>query len=199
MNELRQPADEWQALGEQWRDQAVEAIDVEALRRQVRRRGRHLRAWLSLEVAVTVLGLLLLGWVVFVSGELDRGGRGVMGALAGALVAWQGWSLWIRRRQLDLDGVDAADMLDLEIERARTTIRYWRWGMWAGIALWLLLIGAVMVGSAPGSAMQGALSSPAVTINGTLFGLCGVFAWWCGRRCRARIRVLEALRAQLER
>lgn len=199
MNEFRQAPDEWQALGEQWRGQAVDAVDVDALRVQVRRRGRRLRGWLALEIAATALGLGLLGWVALASGAIEPAGQGIFAALAASLVAWQGWSLWIRRRQLGLDGLDAAGMLALEIERARTTVRYWRWGMWAGIALWLLVIGAVMIGTAPDSAMRGALSGTSVAINAILFGLCGVFAWWCGRRCRARIRVLEALRAQLER
>lgn len=77
MNEFRQAPDEWQALGEQWRGQAVDAVDVDALRVQVRRRGRRLRGWLALEIAATALGLGLLGWVALASGAIEPAGQGI--------------------------------------------------------------------------------------------------------------------------
>jgi hypothetical protein len=199
MNGALVAPEEWQALSEQWRGQAVDPVDLHALRRQVRRRGLQLRAWLALEVALTVAILAAFARMAVAPGQLDAAGHALLAALAVVLVLWQAWSLWIRRRQLRDGGLDAAGLLALEIERARTTIRYWRWGMWSGVALWLLLLAAVVLGAPPDSIARGVVSLPALLVNGATFAVAGVFAWWLGRHCRRRIRVLQQLQTQLDR
>lgn len=198
MNDFGPTQDHWQALALQWRGQAVDAIDVAALRNEVRRRGRYMGIYLAVEIMATLLVLAWLVWM-FPALDSDRGSALLMVALGGVLVFWQGWSVWIRRRQLSGHGLDVGGMLELEIERARTSIRYWRGGMWYGMALWVLLVGSTVIGDRADGVLLGAISPGVIAVNAATMIGCGIFAWWLGRRNRNRIRILQGLQSQLER
>ena len=60
---MNAPMKDWDALGSDWREQAVPAVDVEALRAEASRQGRRLRRTLVAETAMAVLALVLLGWI----------------------------------------------------------------------------------------------------------------------------------------
>ena len=191
--------DDWLALGDDWRAQATGTVDVEALRDEVRRRGRRLRWAILHELAGFAIAMGLWAWVLVT----DRAGipvTVVIGLLV-ILVGFQGWSLWIRRRQVSDSGLDAKAMVDLEIARARTSLRYWRVSIWLSVAMWLMLYAAAMLGI-------GMVGTPADAISadkwaGILVGAgsvgigFGIWAWWLGRRTSARLLRLRGLRDEL--
>ena len=59
------PMKDWDAMGSDWRGQAVPAIDVEALRAEATQQGRRLRRTIVLETAFAALATLLIGWIAF--------------------------------------------------------------------------------------------------------------------------------------
>ena len=190
---------DWQSLTAQWREQPINAIDLSALRVEARSRSHRLRLALAAEVLFTVLLVAYIGRAMLTP-ELPGSVLGLFAAVIVILVGYQAWSLWIRRRQLRDKGLDAAALLSLEIDRARTSIDYWRYGTWIGVLMLVVLAVAVasmvlpqiddprelerMVGGGVGGAV-GAVG-------------CAVFAWWRGRQMRARIARLQALRDELD-
>jgi uncharacterized membrane protein YfcA len=196
----QEAGDDWQSLGTQWREQPVHAIDVEALRLEARSRGRRLRLALAAEVLLTVVLVAYIGHAMLAP---DLPGRvlAIFAAVTLFLLAYQAWSLWIRRRQLRDPGLDAAALLSLEIDRAQTSIDYWRYGTWLGVlmlaALWVAILVMVLpytdddreLGRLIGGGVGGALAGVG----------CGVFAWWRARHLRARIAKLQGLRDELGR
>jgi hypothetical protein len=92
-------------------------------------------------------------------------------------------------------------MVDLEIARARTSLRYWRVSIWLSVAIWLALYALAMLGAWGGDANAGVV--PADKLAGSLVGAGSVgigfaaWAWWRGRRPRARLVRLHGLRDEL--
>lgn len=191
--------DDWLALGEDWRAQPGSTIDVDALRAEVRRRGRRLRWAMAHDFAGFALAMGLCLWVLL-SGRAGLTPAVVIG-LMGVLGGFQGWSLWSRRRQMGDSGLDARAMVDLEIARARTSLRYWRVSIWLSVAIWLALYVLAMLGVWATDA-----NADAETAHGLAGALIGagsvgigfaVWAWWLGRRTRARLLRLHGLRDEM--
>ena len=191
--------DDWLALGEDWRAQPGSAIDVDALRNEVRRRGCRLRWALVNELVAFAMAMGLCLWVLL-SGRAGLAPAVVIGLMV-LLAGFQAWSLWIRRRQVGDSDLDARAMVDLEIARARTSLRYWRVSIWLSVAIWLALYALAMLGAWGGDASAGVV--PADKLAGGLVGAGSVgvgfaaWAWWRGRRTRARLVRLHRLQDEL--
>ena len=190
---------DWQALSDTWRSQATPSIDMDALRREVGRQGRYLRRMLALEVGTTVLLLAFFAWVLL-RPDNTLFDQLLFGSGSVVMILYQGYVLWIRRLELSDTGLDAQALLDLEIRRANTTHRYWRVGMWLGLALWLVLYAALLVRLHQGwDKGQVAGLAGGLAANVLVFPLAGLYGY---RRCRQaserRVRyqkLLEQLRA----
>lgn len=189
---------EWSTLSQAWQAQAVSAVDVEKLRAQTRRRGRRLRWALLGEVLLTLGVLAYLLHVVWPFAKTD-GQRWLLGSMMFITLLNQGWSLWIRRRQLRDEGLDARALLSLNIERTRTSILYWGVGVWVGVLMMVALTFAPLhvwpaatteyeLGKMAGGWVGGAAASVG----------CALFAWAYGRRLRARVGRLQGLLDELD-
>ena len=193
------PHDDWLALGEDWRAQAGSSVDVDALRNEVRRRGRRLRWALVNELVGFAMAMGLCLWVLL-SGRAGLAPAVVIGLMV-VLAAFQAWALWIRRRQIGDSGLDARAMVDLEIARARTSLRYWRVSIWLSVAIWFALYALAMLGVSVSDTNPDIVSADKLV--GSLVGagsVCiafGAWAWWRGRRTRARLARLHGLQDEL--
>lgn len=201
-NAVEAGSGDWSALAADWRTQPLMAIDPDVLRRDVVRRGRWLRAWLALEIMLSVVALGLCAWATWwVQPSLFS--PPALLAVAASVIGFQGWSLWIRRRQIRDIGLDARALLALERERIDTSIHYWRVNAWVMAVLWVALFGLLMAAAAmpvgaegvPLTAGQAAL---ALAINAPLVVAVAVLAWWLCRRGRERRERVVALQAELD-
>jgi hypothetical protein len=188
---------DWSALAADWQRQATPVLDIEALRREVDRRGRTLRYMVWLEIGFTLLVLGACAMIVL-SPHSERSEAILFGAMAVFLLVYQTGIVWMRRRDLANTGRDARSLVDLEIRRAGTVLLYWRWGMWAGLALWVVLYGFFMAGVLQGwpSPRLAGLAG-GLLVNVVVFPAVGVYAWWRCRQARARLARFHALREQL--
>ena len=188
---------DWQALGLQWRDQAVPGIDLDAIGREVRRRGTRLRWLVAAETLASVIAVVLCAWVALRPG-LTMLEQAIFVGLAVVVVVYQLAILWLRRRQLRDGGMDAVALVDLEIQRSRTGISYWRVSAWVMFAMWLGIYGAMLYASADpkGQPIYGNLLFLTVFYVPWILAA-ALFAWWRGRRSLARIARFESLRGQL--
>jgi hypothetical protein len=193
-------SDDWDALAADWRAQPVTVVDPEALRRDVVRRGRWLRGWLALEIVLAVVTLgICAGATWWVQPPLFSPPAFL--AVAAAVVGFQGWSLWIRRRQIRDVGLDARALLALERSRIDTSLRYWRTNAWVTVALWVALFAMLMAATGVGAdemPMTPRQAALALALNAPLVLAVAVFAWWWSRRCRARRGRVVALQAELD-
>jgi len=190
---------DWQALSDAWRDQATPTIDMDALRREVGKQGRYLRRMLALEVGLTVLLLVFFAWALL-RPDNTLVEYLLLGGFAFLLIVYEGFVLWIRRRELSDTGLDAQALLDLEIRRAGTTHLYWRIGMWTAMAMWLALYAALMAGlSLDWEEVRLAGLIGAVTANVLAFPAVALFGYYrCRQASQRRARyqdLLEQLRA----
>lgn len=193
MNDLQH---DWQSLGEEWRGQDAPGIDIDALRAEAARRGTKLKLALGLEVATSIAVVAALA-VIIGGGTEPRLFNALCVVMTVAVVAFQAWSLWIRRRQLRDEGLDAAALLALESERARTSLRYWRYGMWVGLVLWLLTcaVGVTLAWQAGASELGRLIGG--MTGGGIGLVLSALMAWYITRKARARLLQLRALQDEL--
>lgn len=188
---------DWTALAADWQRQDTPAIDVEAIRDEAERRSRSLRRVIWLEVAFAVLVVALCVQIAL-SPRSDSVQTMVFGAMAAFLVVYQALMVWIRRRDLADAGRDALSLVDREIQRARTVLRYWRWGMWSALLLWLGIYALMLHGMAadwPPRRVGGLLGG--TVINVLVFPAMGVYGWWRCSQARARLLRFAALRDQL--
>lgn len=188
---------DWSALAADWQRQATPPLDIAALRQEVDRRGRNLRLMVWLEVVFSFLVLGACAMIVF-SPHSERFEVILFGAMAVFLVVYQSAMVWMRRRDLINTGRDALSLVDLEIRRAGTVLSYWRWGMWAGLALWLALYAFFMTGVLQGwpSPRLAGLAG-GLLVNVVVFPAVGLYGWWRSRQARARLARFHALREQL--
>ena len=187
---------DWAALGDEWRAQPDAGIDVERLRAEVRKRGRGLRRALLAEVAFTLASLAALAWLML---KTDPGDpmMTVFALLIPTSIGFQLWSLWLRRQQLRDDGLDATAMLELEIGRVNTGLRYWRHGTWFGVLL-LLGIYAVALNALAGANPMHSAGLFGGTIGGGIGVLISALTSWLKYRgARRRLARLRELQAQL--
>jgi len=200
MNDIHDKHDDWQALASDWRQQAGSRIDTDALMHEVRKRGRRLRWALLSEMATLAFTLALSGWV-WLSPKLSHEPRLLIGALAIGVLVFQGWALWIRRGQIHDGHLDAAALLSLDIQRTRTTLRYWRVSVWVAVAMWLALYATLWAGlAAPVPGDVGMLRKLMHSVVATsLVGVGGAaWAWWWSRRHLRRLDRMRQLRDELE-
>lgn len=187
---------DWDALSATWQDQPTPAIDVEALRREAARRGRSLRLAVWFETGLTAL-IVAFCAMVALAPDSDGFERGLFGALAVLMVAYQSYMVWLRRREWSEAGLDTSALLDLELRRCATTLHYWRFGMWTVLALWLGLFGFwvwLLGQDAVESRVQGLMGG--LYINVLMIPGIGVYGLWRSHQARRRRERLRALRDQ---
>jgi hypothetical protein len=188
---------DWSSLAADWQRQDTPAIDIEAIRDEAERRSRGLRRTVVVEIgfSVLVIGMCVL---IAVSPRSDRAEQLLFAGMAVFLVVYQALMVWIRRRDLADAGRDALSLVDREIQRAGTVLRYWRWGMWSALLLWLGIYALMLHGMAadwPARRVAGLLGGTA--INVLLFPAMGAYGWWRCSQARARLKRFSALREQL--
>ncbi|WP_374602187.1 hypothetical protein [Arenimonas sp.] len=187
---------EWDVLSAAWKQQEAPTIDVEALRREVARRGRAMRRTIIGETGLAVLVVVACALIALNadSGDYRRGLMGVLGLLT---FLYQAYMLWIRRSQWSETGLDGGALLDLEIRRCATTLHYWRFGMWSVLALWLGLYAYWLWCLADGCPPeQGESLRGLVLLYVIVIPLVGVYGAWRSHGVRARRRRLLALQEQ---
>ncbi|MEG3789520.1 hypothetical protein V1318_05260 [Lysobacter sp. CCNWLW3] len=187
---------DWGRLGDEWRAQPDTGIDVDRLREEVSRRGRNLRRALLGEVALTAMSVATLVWLIL-KAEASDPMRPVFVLLIPVSIAFQAWSLWLRRRQWRDEGLDTAAMLQLDIDRIQAGMRYWRQGTWIGLLLWLGVCAFAVLGIPDSDPRQ--LSG---IVGGVIGGAIGVLisvamAWLKSRSGRRRLARLLELQRQL--
>jgi hypothetical protein len=188
---------DWSALAADWQQQDTPIIDVEAIREEAESRSRSLRRVIWLEVVFAVLVIVVCVQIAL-SPRSDTVETLLFGAMAAFLVVYQALMVWIRRRDLADAGRDALALVDREIQRAGTVLRYWRWGMWSALGLWLGIYALMLYGMAadwPTRRVAGLLGGTA--INVLLFPAMGAYGWWRCSQARARLKRFTALRDQL--
>ena len=97
-----------------------------------------------------------------------------------------GNALWARRRQIWNADHDLVTMVELDIARAETTLRYWRVSIWLSLAMLLALVGL-----AADKAMSGL---PVIWIPASGFAL---WAWWRCRHIGERLASMRRIRDEL--
>ncbi|OHE84714.1 MAG: hypothetical protein A2579_03240 [Lysobacterales bacterium RIFOXYD1_FULL_69_11] len=182
------PQDDWQSLADDWREQPVSRVDVDALLRGIRQRGRRLRWAVGSELAGTLAMLAIAAWASR-SPAWNGSFAVLMGVLIAAALVFQGGMLWARRNQMrDIDQ-NLASMVELDIARGQTTLRYWRTSIWLSLAMLLVLYAVA------GSASEKVL--PGVFV-GAFPGLgFAVWAWWRCRGIRLRLARMRRIRDEL--
>ncbi|MGY0557808.1 hypothetical protein [Lysobacter sp. A421] len=195
-------SDGWNVLAADWRAQATAKIDVEGLRREVVRRGRRLRWMMGAEVLLTTVVIGMCVWATLLVERPLFSPTGSLVVIA-CVLGVQGWSLWIRRRQVRDSGLNVRALLALERDRIRTSRLYWRVNVWLAVALWCVLFGVLMQGlvvpaddGGSGMSLRQAMASLLVNAPVTL-GFATFAWWWCGRG-RKRLQRLQALQNALD-
>lgn len=188
---------DWKSLAEDWQHQPVPGLDMAALRHEVNRRGRALRWVLAGEIALTVVVVLACGLILLDPGA-GRLEQLLFSAMALFLVGYQAFMIRLRMRDLEAPGLDAPALVELEMRRCRTTLGYWRIGMWTAVGLWTVLYAVMLAGAMQDwplrlvAGLAGGLG-----INVLLFPLMGLYGVWSCRRARGRLHRYQALREQL--
>ncbi|MFY2763720.1 hypothetical protein [Arenimonas sp. MALMAid1274] len=188
---------EWTQLAETWRSQPAPGIDLDAVRREARQRGRSLRLKFWSEIAVSVLFTVGCAYMVL-RAESDLFERLLFGGMGGFLLCYKAFMLWLRRGELSEAGLDVQSLVDLELRRAQSTLSYWRAGMWSAMAVWGVLYVVMMVGLGNDWPRQHVAGLAGGLIANILLlpGL-GAFGLWRCRQERARIQRYRDLQEQL--
>ena len=194
---MMDPNQDWTTLAADWQRQDTPVIDVEAIRDEAERRSRGLRRVIWLEVAFALLVIVVCVQIAL-SPRSDRIETMLFGAMAVFLVVYQALMVWIRRRDLADAGRDALSLVEREIQRANTVLRYWRWGMWTALLLWLGIYALMLYGMGadwPPRRVGGLVGGTG--INVLVFPAMGIYGWWRCSQARARLKRFAALRDQL--
>ena len=188
------PQDDWSRWGDDWQRQP--AVDVDRLRRRVRRKRRQMRAMVGIEAALAlfavgqVVRLLLMPWAT--------GRWRIWAGLAFLLVAGMVWlSLRARRGTWRAATESVPDLLRLTAERARAGIRL----AWLNIFSVPVLLAITLPIAAPWLAPSRWRHDPGLQhllllqlgINGALVVALLLFFAGYIRRQRRRLREVEAL------
>lgn len=188
--------DDWGVLRDAWHSQPVVCPDLEGLRIDAERRDRRARwmqgiEWVLAAVAAVMTTRFVLDDAVEVAAKI------LVLALLGIALAFGLWTLRTRRRLLRDTGLDAAALVEREIERAVAELRYWRINGFVMLAIWMALCAAALVpwlGDANAIDRRW-LTAAAVNLPLVLASL--AFERWRARRLHARIARLQELRRQL--
>ncbi|RNF82844.1 hypothetical protein [Montanilutibacter psychrotolerans] len=195
-------AADWAALGEDWREQQVAGVDLDALRDEVSRSRRRLRRAMLMELGWTVIAIALCAWS-FLHPTKAAIPTPLSAGLIVFVVAFQGWSLWIRCRQVSDSGLTASAQVELEIARADTWTRYRRVSAWLST---VMLLGVVAMAwwdlatpEADARQQMVELHRHAGALTSAVIMVVGYAGWACWRayRNRARLQRLHRLRAEL--
>lgn len=193
---------DWQSLGNDWRAQTNDPVDLAAMTADVHRRGRRLRLARVAELIASLIAICLCGWAALWA-ETSGLPRGVPIAGIALVLGCQGWSLWIRRRQCRDSGLDARALLALEQDRILTSRRYWRFNIWVVVLIWIGLAALVLVGTSPsaGGAASSLVRPALISLLVNLPVVLGfaLYAGWSTRRNDARLTRLRRLREELDR
>ncbi|GAB2489027.1 hypothetical protein [Arenimonas alkanexedens] len=188
---------DWSALAADWQQQETPAIDIEAIREEAEQRSRGLRRTIRMEIGFALLVIVVCA-LIAMSPRSDRVETLMFAGLAAFLTVYQGLMVWIRRRDLAQAGNGALALVERELQRASTVLRYWRWGMWCSLALWAGIYALMLYGMAagwPSARISGILG--ATTVNIVFLPAMGLFGWWRCSQARARQVRFRALREQL--
>jgi hypothetical protein len=188
---------EWSSLAADWQGQDTPAIDIEAIRDEAGRRSQGLRRVIRFEIGFALLVIAVCVGIA-ASPRSDRIETLLFSGMAVFLGVYQGLMVWIRRRDLADAGRDALSLVEREIQRATTVLRYWRWGMWSALVLWLAIYGLMIFGMAsdwPLRRVSGLLGGAG--INVLVFPAMGAYGWWRCSQARRRLLRFGALRDQL--
>jgi hypothetical protein len=178
--------DDWDILAADWRDQPAAQVDIAALSRQSMRHGRRLRWALAVELLLSATAIAACAWAAVLPGAVAFPPLAMV-ALALLVIGFQGWSLWIRRRQVRDIVLDANAMLRLERDRLATSRRYWRVNTWGALLLWVGLWTLLMAGVSPAQSMASLLANVPVLLA------FAVFSWWRCRLNQSRLADVQAL------
>lgn len=195
----RNDSQDWRQLGDAWRLQPVLAPDIDALRREARRRTRRMAALSAIDVVATLAGAATATWFIRLEPGLTVA-EWAVAALVAVAVAFTGWTGWSRRRLWRDDGLGAEALLALEMRRARNAIHYWRLNtvlMSAILAMVLLAATAQSQGWIPVPGARGWWSVLAGVLPLLLVSI--ALDRWRGSRLRQRLGALQALADELQR
>jgi hypothetical protein len=188
---------DWKALAADWQQQDTPTIDVEAIRDEAERRSRGLRRTIVVELGFALLVIVACA-LIALSPRSDGVETTMFAAMGVFLVVYQALMIWIRRRDLARAGSDALSLVEREIQRAQTVLRYWRWGMWSALVLWLGIYVLLLYGMASDWPLQRVSGLVGGTgVNVVVFPAMGLYGWWRCSQARARLVRFGALREQL--
>jgi hypothetical protein len=188
---------DWKALAADWQQQDTPTIDVEAIRDEAERRSRGLRRTIVVELGFALLVIVACA-LIALSPRSDGVETTMFAAMGVFLVVYQALMIWIRRRDLARAGSDALSLVEREIQRAQTVLRYWRWGMWSALALWLAIYALMLHGMASDWPLQRVSGLVGGTgVNVFVFPAMGLYGWWRSAQARGRLVRFGALREQL--
>lgn len=194
---MNAPMNDWDAMGSDWRGQAVPNIDVDALRAEAAQQGRRLRRTLVLETLLAACSMVFLGWIA-----LRPDARPIetwfLGGMALLMLPYQAYVIWLRRREWSEAGLEVDALLDVEIRRCRTTLHYWRFGMASVMVIWLGMHGAMWLTMWLAGPLE--LVTDLVNLQvgyAVMIPLVGLFGVRRCRQVRARLARLAELEAQL--
>jgi|LNAP01.1.fsa_nt_gb hypothetical protein len=200
MSRIIDQDDPWDGWMETWQAQATTPPDVEALRQEVSRRSRRLRALRIGELLVAAVALGNCLRALLLKGAHPIPGAVLLG-LMGVVIGYTLWVQWQRRRQWQARELDPPALVAFEIARTLTSIRIWRVSTWASLALWVALtvwgIGAMSAGPAA-DALPPAVWALNIGVNALVVLVSAGLGFWIGRRRRRRLARLDAMRRVLD-
>lgn len=188
----------WDALDTLWRSQGVAPPDLDRLQREARARGWRLRA----VVAVEWLALLVATWMVGRFFVL-RPGWQTVDTLVLALYAFAaGFGLWTAHNRRGLwqeRALAPRALVEREIERARSSLRFWRMNSLVTGLMFVVLAAAGLAEAAGVLAPPGRGSwSTAALVNLPLVVVSLVVHLSRSRTLGARLERLRGLAEQLD-
>lgn len=180
----------WDALGAQWRAQALPALDMDALQRHARRSGWRLRAlgvvdWGSALVAIAVVAHFML--------EATRFGllHALVLVFLALALAYAFWTHRLRRGLYRDVGLAPENLLALQQARCAAGLRFWRMNDRVMVGMMLVLATLALAAGAGLADLSVRAIQLAIMVNMPLVAV-GLLA------SRARRRRLQARLAELQ-
>lgn len=200
MNPAHGSMDDWRDLRAAWHAQAVAAPDMDALRHEIARRDRRLRAVRLAERVVAAISLANCVRALFLHDVVPLPVPMIIGFMV-LVAGYTVWVEWQRRKQWRAMALEPVALVDFEHARTRTSLRIWRASTWLALGVWIALTLQAL------ASMGGASSAPpapaqawalSIGINAGVVLVAALVAHVLGRRWRRRLHRLEAMRAALD-
>lgn len=180
----------WQ---QEWQTQDATGPDMDALRRQTKKRDRREKV---LSVLQVLFGVIVLGICVRAFFLVDtypmRLGVVVLGLI---VIGGTLHDLRRRVRRWHASTETVADLVDLERRRLKARVRYWRESAWIVAILWCALAIVAVIDSIRNpfslDRLEGWFLSLAVNLPLILATV--AFAWWTNRRAQRQHELLDQL------